>query len=56
MAIVMAQTLYKGWKAEKWHAVTHTFKRPLKEVLGPMKARQMPQCRGIEGGEVGVGE
>jgi hypothetical protein len=25
------------------------------EVLGPMKAREMPQCKGIEGGEVGVG-
>ena len=25
------------------------------EVLGPMNAQKMPQCRGIEGGEVGVG-
>jgi hypothetical protein len=25
------------------------------EVLGPMKAFQMPQCKGIEGGEVRVG-
>jgi hypothetical protein len=25
------------------------------EVLGPMKARSMSQCRGIEGGEAGVG-
>jgi hypothetical protein len=25
------------------------------EVLGPMKAQQMPWYRGIDGGEVGVG-
>jgi hypothetical protein len=25
------------------------------EAVGPMKAQKMPQCRGIEGGEVGVG-
>ena len=25
------------------------------EVLDPMKARLMPQCRGIESGELGVG-
>ena len=24
------------------------------EAVGPMKAQKMPQCRGIEGGEVGV--
>jgi hypothetical protein len=24
------------------------------EALGPMKARQMPQCRGIKGEEVGI--
>jgi hypothetical protein len=26
------------------------------EVLGPMKAQEMPLCRVIEGGEVSVGE
>jgi hypothetical protein len=26
------------------------------EVLGPMKAQKMPQCRGIKGIEAGVGE
>jgi hypothetical protein len=26
------------------------------EVLGPMKAQYMPQCRGIEGRQMGVGE
>jgi hypothetical protein len=25
------------------------------EILGPMKAQWMPQCRGIKGEEVGVG-
>lgn len=45
VAMDMSQTLYRGCKAEEWHAGTHILKRPLKflDVTGLEKGRNNGQ-------------